>query len=38
MENQDFNGVRTRNLVMQVRLSNQLRYEAADGANGSFVD
>ena len=36
-KSQDFNGVRTRDLVIPVRRSNQLSYEATDVGSWSFV-
>ena len=34
---QDFNGVRTRDLAIPVRRSNQVSYEATDVRNWSFL-
>ena len=36
-KSQDFNGVWTRDLAIQVRRSNQLSYEATDVGSWSFV-
>ena len=36
-KSQDFNGVWTRDLVIPVRRSNQLNYEATDVGSWSFV-
>ena len=36
-KSQDFNGVRTRDLAIPVRRSNQLSYEATDVGSWSFV-
>ena len=37
-KHRDFNGVSTRDLMIPVRCSNQLSYEATDVGSKSFVD